>query len=517
MKRKLLIIFCALLLACQNAFVVYPHSFATAAEADGSVPSDVVIPDIELPDLEATSQPVVNPLPTEVPSDEPAPITPAPEEEPVFTAAPTTKPTAVPTTEPTTVPTAEPTAIPTDEPAPVTPAPEEEPVLTAEPQPTVNPLPTAVPTTKPTAEPECTHNFVRIIDSVSSTYVNQNEQEHSVDVVCHDRCTLCGAETASRRETILEAHNFSDKGHIEGAHRSGLGHAYYDLCVCGAAQYTGYYGSLDSCKMCKPTSGMNDNGVPTAKPTAAPDGKFNWKENHAPVDKIFQETPTEGNIRYVSQYSGDTCYYKDYWTGVANPGGKCTWAAHSMMLSYFGVDVLPADIQSKMTELSTGKYLAAINALIADTNITSVRAVDGHEESAIDNGIKKGAPVGNNGTVWVADENLQENNMYDRLHEMYDNYSTDSSYSPIMMYMWRHRGKDKAGNDRGYGPHAIVIIGQDPDDEDVFYIANPGDTRQVYKMGFRRDDQGILRVDASKSAGLANDSNAVIELCQYKR
>lgn len=238
-------------------------------------------------------------------------------------------------------------------------------------------------------------------------------------------------------------------------------------------------------------------------------GKINWKD-HAHVDIDFQRTPTDGNIRYVSQYSGDAYYHNEYWAGVSNPGSNCTWAAHSMMLSYFGIDVLPTDIQSKMNELATGKYLAAINDLIADTGITSIRAVEGHEESAIGNGIKKGEPVGKYGTVWVSEH--QETNMYDRLHEMYDNYSTDPSYSPIMLYMWRYRSST---ND--YGPHAVVIIGQDPDDKDVFYVANPGDSRHVYKIGFQRDNNGVLRVDASKSVGLANDNNAVVEISQYKR
>lgn len=53
-----------------------------------------------------------------------------------------------------------------------------------------------------------------------------------------------------------------------------------------------------------------------------------------------------GKIRYVSQNPNGPNYHSQYWTGVSNPSWQCNLAAHSMALSYLGIDYLPKDLMS---------------------------------------------------------------------------------------------------------------------------------------------------------------------------
>ncbi len=526
------------------------------------VPAPVTPDPGEIPELPGEPQPTVNPLPTAEPTATPtaeptatptAEPTATPTAEPTATptaeptAAPTAEPTATPTAEPTATPTAEPTAtptaeptamptaVPTDAPAPVTPAPDEEPVLTAEPQPTVNPLPTGTP--------ECTHDYETIIDSVSSKLVYKNDRQHSVRVVCHDRCTFCGEETASRRDTILEAHDFSDKGHIEAAHQSGLGHAYYDLCACGAAKYTGDYGNLDSCSMCKPATisftNLSDGAFVTAgedlhvswtpvdgidhyefaaryideteqcvkgssvglnTQAVVPSVKYNktlqlWvgafanSEDLYPLCSVIIQVKTtekndaggglsnstiddpnyyysnefiafdkdapvrEGYIRFVSQipsyidpmdkcpavFDAEQWIYRDddgriIYDRSDEAGGLCSYAALSMQLSYLGIDCTPG----KMFKILKGgefNRTEIINYLVE------------HEGANID-AERKGL---NNNTLTK-----------ETLDSMLTSYEKGSSYSPVLLFMEYGSGWNKT--------HAVLVIGRSGN---KYYLANP--------------------------------------------
>ena len=92
------------------------------------------------------------------------------------------------------------------------------------------------------------HNYKENIIK-RSNYVNQNENEHDVTVTYTMKCDGCGDETARKTKTVRAAHAYTSKGHIEGKHQDGKGHATFDRCACGAAKYTGYakYGNCCTC------------------------------------------------------------------------------------------------------------------------------------------------------------------------------------------------------------------------------------------------------------------------------
>ena len=96
--------------------------------------------------------------------------------------------------------------------------------------------------------PAHVHNYKENIIK-RSNYVNQNENEHDVTVTYTMKCDGCGDETARKTKTVRAAHAYTSKGHIEGKHQDGKGHATFDRCACGAAKYTGYakYGNCCTC------------------------------------------------------------------------------------------------------------------------------------------------------------------------------------------------------------------------------------------------------------------------------
>ena len=96
--------------------------------------------------------------------------------------------------------------------------------------------------------PAHVHNY-KEKDYDYSNYVNQNANEHDVTITYTMKCDGCGDETARKTKTVRAAHAYTSKGHIEGKHQDGKGHATFDRCACGAAKYTGYakYGSCCTC------------------------------------------------------------------------------------------------------------------------------------------------------------------------------------------------------------------------------------------------------------------------------
>ena len=91
-----------------------------------------------------------------------------------------------------------------------------------------------------------THQYQRVVVS-SGNIVNFSLSDHKVDVTYYEICA-CGDKTANKTETVLEAHDFSNKNQIEALHTAN-GHHMYDLCRCGAAQYT-TYAKYQECCLC---------------------------------------------------------------------------------------------------------------------------------------------------------------------------------------------------------------------------------------------------------------------------
>lgn len=143
---------------------------------------------------------------------------------------------------------------------------------------------------------------------------------------------------------------------------------------------------------------------------------------------------TAGRVRRVAQNRSDKAFTRSYWEskkynfvygGEQLSNSMCTRAAYSMALSYLGVSVTPVE----MSQISGSKQ------------------VD-HDPAAPYDAI----------TAYLAKQNgVQLTRIKGELSELFENYASDSSYSPVYVRM-----RKKDGN-----PHAFIVVGRD----DTYYYA----------------------------------------------
>lgn len=166
----------------------------------------------------------------------------------------------------------------------------------------------------------------------------------------------------------------------------------------------------------------------------------------------------KGKIRYVCQLVGNAYTYSSYWVSGESIGDECTRAAGSMAVSYLGSDVLP-------------------NAPGTDSINDWVNYWDNHYG------------------YWynrIYHVTYRGDCTVEKFQELYNRYSTDTSYkyAPPVFYT-------KYGSSYGY--HAIVIIGRDSSNHDVFYAVDSANSTGIDKVTLTVVD-GEIRIESMDGA-----------------
>jgi len=144
--------------------------------------------------------------------------------------------------------------------------------------------------------------------------------------------------------------------------------------------------------------------------------------------------PQSGRIRRVGQNRSDPWFTRSYWEnkkynfvygGDQLSNSMCTRANYSMALSYLGIDVTPVEMSaiagSKQVDHDPARPYDEITQYLAEQNGVKLTRVTGE------------------------------------LDALFENYATDSSYSPVYVRMRRDNG----------APHVFLIIGRD---NEYYYV-----------------------------------------------
>jgi len=197
-----------------------------------------------------------------------------------------------------------------------------------------------------------------------------------------------------------------------------------------------------------------------------------------------------GYIRYISQHSvNDPMFRDEYWLGgekdspldltlqqnryghvyTFHAGNMCTRAAYSMALSYLGVDATPGGMSAMLNRRDMNPPYDAISGMVGVERVEPKRHV---------------------------------------FETMVENYLTDSSYSPVYLYLRKPNGKD----------HALLIIAKLPE-QSRFLVLDPsgmwvnGVQHRIYMMSFNKTRQQVVNSTfRDEYAG-----SKVLQLYQWRR
>lgn len=161
---------------------------------------------------------------------------------------------------------------------------------------------------------------------------------------------------------------------------------------------------------------------------------------------------TPGRIRRVAQNRSDGAFTRSYWEskkynfvygGDQLSNSMCTRAAYSMALSYLGISITPVE----MSQISGSKQV--------DHNPAA--PYDAH-------------------TSYLAKKNgVQLTRISGKLSELFENYASDSSYSPVYVRM-----RKKDGN-----PHAFIVVGRD---DSYYYVVDSSARDNAFIHAIRVSD-----------------------------
>lgn len=150
--------------------------------------------------------------------------------------------------------------------------------------------------------------------------------------------------------------------------------------------------------------------------------------------KYATNSAEKGFIRYISQNSEtDDAFRKRYWLGgeegsvldltlterqgvkyAFHTGNMCSRAVYSMALSYLGIDLTPGDMSAMMNSRNLDEPYDMISWSLGLERISSREL---------------------------------------RFNDMFDNYVSDDSYSPVYLYFRRPNGSC----------HSVLVVARDPD------------------------------------------------------
>ena len=191
----------------------------------------------------------------------------------------------------------------------------------------------------------------------------------------------------------------------------------------------------------KNSGGGNDGGDNSDFPKSYSEAEnmVIFSENKVP------QNVKKGKIRHIPQVkSADPKFCDEYWIGYDENGNEyntvsgairyCTRSVYSMVLSYFGIDCTPGKMAALMK--TSGE-------------------IDGNNYDQVTTILKK------------TYNNLSYANKGD-LHDLFENYANDKSFSPVYVYFGPHdyNGKHSTG-------HAVLVIGRDPSNPNKYYCVEP--------------------------------------------
>ncbi len=199
------------------------------------------------------------------------------------------------------------------------------------------------------------------------------------------------------------------------------------------------------------------------------------------ISKNASESSTawtdKNTIVYVQQqYSSSDLYDSTIW-GTDGGTGKCTRASTSSAFSYLNIKALPKYIGDTI-----GSYESSSSCGCSDVfNSCYISPYSNYANS-------------NQCSV----ENLKfcDNEMtLDNFVDMYNRYANDTEgkYSPIVFYTnYYNNGKSM---------HTLLIVGHSADEDNVFYVLNPGNnTGNLERIKLKVVD-GQVRIEAKTKAG----------------
>lgn len=164
--------------------------------------------------------------------------------------------------------------------------------------------------------------------------------------------------------------------------------------------------------------------------------------------------PVQGRIRRVAQNRNDSGFTRDYWEnkkynfvygGDQLSNSMCTRANYSMALSYLGISITPVEMStisgSKQVDHNPAAPYDDLTRYLAEQNGVAITRVTGE------------------------------------LDELFENYASDSSYSPIYVRM-----RKKDGN-----PHVFLVVGRD---DDYYYVVDSSSRNGSFVHAIRVNEEG---------------------------
>ena len=173
-----------------------------------------------------------------------------------------------------------------------------------------------------------------------------------------------------------------------------------------------------------------------------------------------------GKVRLCAQATGDTHFRREYWKSskldiISKAGGYCNRASFSMAMSYLGIDCTPVHMQELCTVDTSNAYKNVLSALNKENGSKIVLSTQSSWNSS-------------------------------RLASSYNNYNSNSHYSPV--YVWGHYN---GGNNQ----HAMIIVGKISESGGIarYIVVNPASK----SCG----DSHLSWIDVNTSTGKCTDSS----------
>jgi hypothetical protein len=186
-----------------------------------------------------------------------------------------------------------------------------------------------------------------------------------------------------------------------------------------------------------------------------------------PVTKTYMPTVEKGTVRHMCQtskeagYIDSPLYYKEYWTTSSGKlytsKSECSTCCISMALSYLGLNYTPVDLYDVW-----GGTTTYFGSAFKDT---------------------KGDPV-----LHIKGASLSDFNT------MYNNYSSDSNYSPVIVYLTRYGGS---------GSHYVLIVEKSDIKANTYIAVDPfaySESQALFELTFEKDANGndIIKYSSTK-------------------